>query len=507
MNKKNYKNSFPKCLFARKQSDAPLLNVEGFLSVIIAESISKILIEKSGRYWDKFVDSLSSCEADRVCTEIHETGLDEAMSPLSALDFSDLHISNNIYSQMVQAATMTNYANKEYIFETIDNNSDNMNLPLISNLIDGTLSQEVLSSKDTMDIILLNQKIEKYCLKPNIGLSELRYAIIDVFQKGLGVNVTDDLKHDRQVYDEALEHKTATQIEQGSKGKYCRYTHMTWVQLNGLFGDSHYENPLDELIHNIVIVEIRRTRKYYQHLVIVAQDDQLVKKDVIETLNTIMSACRKTNNLFVQKLLTILYAELYESFKKLLEDDDCIVKDLKKFIYLWAGEYPDEEVVRRYEEMVNSQSTAHTNYANEQPDVPQDIVNPEHQPLREKSSIEQFKEAAEKIGFFNLERVKALKSKQSKLCECLFGRSEDYGERLCYVAAWLDYLGVEELFKRSKKISRHPVEDYIKWCEKYIMGMKEVTGTCFKRYRAKAKENIYRQKVEEEYLDFLDIAA
>ena len=455
----------------------------------------------------KFIDSLSCCEADRVCTEILKRDQYVSKSPLSALDFSDLHISNNIWSQLAQAATMTYYANKEYIFETIDNNPEIMNLPLISNLIDGTLSQEVLSSKDTMDIILLNQKIEKYCLKPNIGLSELRYAIIDVFQKGLGVNVTDDLTHDRHVYDKALELKTATQIEQGSKGKYCCYTHITWVQLKGLFGDSHYENPLDELIHNIVIVEIRRTRKYYQHLVIAAQDDQLVKNDVIETLNTIMLACRKTNNLFVQELLTILYAELYETFKKLLEDDDCIVKDLKQFIYLWAGKYPDEEVVRRFEEMVNSQSTAHTNYANEQPDVPQDIVNPEHQPLREKSLVEQFKDAAEKIDFFNLERVKALKSKQSKLFECLFGRSEDYGERLFYVAAWLDYLGVEELFKRSKKNSKHPVKDYIKWCEKYIMGMKEVTGTCFKRYRAKAKKYKYQQKVEEEYLDFLDIVA
>lgn len=374
---------------------------------------------------------------------------------------------------------------------------------LFNSMINGNLSPEALSNKDIVEIIKLNQKIERYCLKPGIGIMELEYAIIDVYEKNQWANVSDDYEHDHKVYAEALERKEKA-LEY--KGNNHRYTCVTWVQLNGLFNDIPCQSPLEKLIHSTVKVVNSRARKYYLHLVPAAQDDQLIRKDVIETLNTIIVLCTKTNDLFILQSLTMLYFSLYHTFKKILEDDDDIVREFKDFIYLWDHKYPDEEVVRRYNESVNSQTTIHTNYANQQHDVPQDIFHPEQQMLKEKSLKERCKEAAKEIGFFELKQVKALTSGKQidKLWECLLERSEDYGERLCYVAAWLEYLGAEKLFRNSKRNNKHPVEDYIKWCEKYIMGMEKVTGTCFKRYRAKAKEYKYRQQVEIEYQEIFN---
>jgi hypothetical protein len=200
--------------------------------------------------------------------------------------------------------------------------------------------------------------------------------------------------------------------------------------------------------------------------------------------SSISSFCKETNDLYIRESLTLLYFEVYHTFKHVLEKGDLqsYETDFENYVFDWKGEFPDVEIVERYKE--RTQSFGSRKYLNRGSDTKRSQLSeqPRNVDVMPKDKFDTFLEAANAFTFSELPKIKELGTPQKirQLVECLLQEKETVADTFGHTAAMLEFLG---FFKwiADNHVSGYRLNQYDAWCSKNIMG--KSGGTAFKHYR------------------------
>jgi hypothetical protein len=125
--------------------------------------------------------------------------------------------------------------------------------------------------------------------------------------------------------------------------------------------------------------------------------------------------------------------------------------DFENFIFDWKGEFPEEEIVERYKEMINDSSKVKI----ETPDLPQLADSPKLSTVAEK-----FTKIVAPFCFEELPLIKALTpNQQAELIELMV-------KDACYAAAMLKYLGYYDRLRNVYQKKSN--EEIIRHCAKAV---------------------------------------
>ncbi len=317
-----------------------------------------------------------------------------------------------------------------------------MTLPIIDSMLRGDLRRQILVTlKTEKEISLLWRDLMKSFNKGNNNLKSIEESLFEAVEKSGLVRVSEDYKYDLEVREGAENAR-----KQGVSLDINNFTEVKEVfSLDGVFDSGHETTPTDKFLHLLVKIECQRTVKSLISLVESVHDDAVVRTYIRKLFSTITSLCKDANDLYIKESLTQLYFEIYHTFRVLLEKSSfqSYETDFENFIFEWKGEFPDEEVVERYNEMINAN-------ANEV------LETPNHPQLEEKESMvptgaraaeneiitkyDHFVEVVRNYKFFECPAVACLTPNQrGELVRLIVSRFDNYGAYAVAMLCELDY--------------------------------------------------------------------
>lgn len=334
-----------------------------------------------------------------------------------------------------------------------------MTLPIIDSMLRGDLRRQILSTlKTEKEISLLWRDLMK-ATQGEQSLMALEKALVAAFESCGLVQVSSDYKDDREKRQWAEETR-----KQGIILEMDDYTRVDEkLSLDGVFNPAAENTPTDKFLHLLVKVECRRTVESLMMLVKSVHDDAVVRTYIHTLFSRITSLCKDTYDLYIRESLTQLYFEVYHTFKHVLEKGDLqsYETDFENYVFDWKGEFPDEDVVARYKEMISDSSKVEI----ETPDLPQLADRP-----KLSTAAEKFTKIVAPFCFEELPLIKALNpNQQAELIELMV-------KDACYAAAMLKYLGY---FDRLRNVyQKKSNEDIINHCAKAV----DCAQSSFKKY-------------------------
>ena len=358
-----------------------------------------------------------------------------------------------------------------------------MTLPIIDSMLRGDLRRQILTTlKTEKEISLLWRELMKSFTKGDNSLNSIEESLIVAVEKSGLVQVSEDYKYDLEVREGA---------ENARKHGVCldedNFTEVEEViSLNGVFDSVHETTPTDKFLHLLVKIECQRTVKSLISLVESVHDDAVVRTYIRKLFSTITSLCKDTNDLYIKESLTQLYFEIYHTFRLLLEKSSFqpYETDFENFIFEWKGEFPNEEVAKRYNGLINASEN-------------EEFKTPDLQELTEgpklTTAAEKFAKEVSPFGFVELPLVKALNSKQqAELIELIV-------KDTCYAAAMLMYLGYYDRLRNVYQKNNN--EDIIKHCAKSLGGSKSTYSKYFYSLTSKNPYETYERHNSKAFID------
>lgn len=353
-----------------------------------------------------------------------------------------------------------------------------MTLPIIDSMLRGDLRRQILSTlKTEKEISLLWRNLMKIT-QGNQNLMAIEQALIATAETSGLVEVSSDYNDDREVRQGAEEVRKHG-MNFGADG-YTRVDEK--LSLEGVFEPAIETTPTDKFLHLLVKVECRRTLESLLMLVKSVHDDAVVRTYIRKLFSRITSFCKDTSDLYIKESLTQLYFEVYHTFRRVLEDSSLQTyeTDFEDFVFDWKGEFPEKDVVTRYNEKVaafvprlNVKTIAKNTEAKESP-VPEAVI------AKDKFTL--FLEEADKYTFSEMPKVKELGTPQKvrQLVEIMLLQKDTDADTFGHTAAWLDFLDFYKWIA-DRHVSGYKKTQFDAWCTKHIMN--KATGTAFRHYR------------------------
>lgn len=355
-----------------------------------------------------------------------------------------------------------------------------MTLSIIDSMLRGDLRRQILSTlKTEKDISLLWRNLMK-ATQGEQNLMAIEQALIAAVETSGLVKVSSDYNDDREVRQGAEEAR-----KHGMNFGADDYTRVDEkLSLEGVFNPTIEATPTDKFLNLLVKVECRRALESLLMLVKSVHDDAVVRTYIRKLFSRITSLCKDANDLYIKESLTQLYFEVYHTFRRVLEDSNLQLyeTDFENFVFDWKGEFPDEEIVARYNEM--TQSFAPRVNKNHDSDFvsPKPSEQASNVIVKPKDKFDIFLDVANAYTFSEMPKVKELGTPQKirQLVECLLQEKESIADTFGHSAAMLEFLGLYKWIA-DNHVSGYRLNQYDAWCSKNIMD--KSSGTAFKHYR------------------------
>lgn len=389
-----------------------------------------------------------------------------------------------------------------------------MTLAIIDSMLRGDLRRQILSTlKTEKEISMLWRDLTKAFSQGGQSLMALEESLIAAVETSGLVQVSSDYKDDRELRQGAEKAR-----EQGMNFGEYDYTRVDEkLSLEGLFSPVQETSPTDKFLHLLVKVECRRTMECLLILVKSVHDDGVVRTYIRKLFSSITSLCKDANDTYIKEALTQFYFELYHTFRRVLEksSQQKYETDFENFVFEWKNEFPDAEVVARYNKMTNVfVPSVNKGSDSSKPELPKQttplgVVN--------KDKFDFFLDAANAFTFKNMPKVTELGTPQKirQLVECLLKEKETIADTFGHTAAMLEFLGFYKWIA-DNHVSGYKLNQYDMWCTKHIMN--KDYGSSFRHYRLSVgvaptdKRNAsykylgwkYKEAVKEEYKKILE---
>jgi hypothetical protein len=381
-------------------------------------------------------------------------------------------------------------------------------------MLRGDLRRQILVTLKTEgDISLLWRDLMK-ATRDVDNLMAIEQALINAVEKKGLVKVSDDYQFDRDVRQGAEEARKLG-INFG-ENDYTRVDKK--ISLEGIFNPPKEAAPTDKFLHLLVKVECLHTIESLLMLVKSVHDDNVVRTYIRKLFSNITSLCKDTNDLYIRESLTQLYFEVYHTFKLVLEKStiQSYETDFENFVFSWKGEFPEKDIVERY----NEKTLSFVTRVNRNHDCDLASLKSSEQAsndiVKTKDKFDIFLDAANAYTFSKMPKVKELGTplKVRLLVECMLQEKETVADTHGHSAAMLDFLG---FFKwiGDNHVSGYRLNQYDAWCTKNIMKIN--CSTAFKHYRLSVNVSSfdtnngsykyfgwkYKESVKEEYQKIL----
>ena len=354
-----------------------------------------------------------------------------------------------------------------------------MTLAIIDSMLRGDLRRQILSTlKTEKEISMLWRDLRKTFSQGRQSLIALEESLIAAVETSGLVQVSSDYKDDREIRQGAEQAR-----KQGMNFGEDDYTRVDEkLNLEGLFSPTPETTPTDKFLHLLVKVECCRTMECLLMLVMSAHDDGVVRTYIRKLFSSITSLCKDANDTYIKESLTQFYFEVYYTFRRVLEksSQQKYETDFENFVFEWKNEFPDAEVVARYNEMtkvfvpfvnIGSGSSKH--------ELPEQTTSVNVTP---KDKFDLFLEAANAFTFSEMPKIKELGTSQKirLLVECMLKKKETIADTFGHTAAMLDFLGFYKWIA-DNHVSGYKLNQYDMWCTKHIMNKN--AGNSFRHYR------------------------
>lgn len=351
-----------------------------------------------------------------------------------------------------------------------------MTLAILDSMLRGDLRRQILSTlKTEKEISLLWRDLMKVFSQGEQSLMALEESLIAAVETSGLLKVSDDYKDDREMRQGAEQAR-----EQGMNLGGDDYTRVDEkVSLEGLFSPVQESTPTDKFLHLLVKVECCRTMECLRMLVTSVHDDSVVRTDIRNLFSSITSLCKDANDIYIKESLTQFYFEVYHTFRRVLEKSPQknYETDFENFVFEWKNEFPNAEVVARYNEMTKMHISQSIN--SPKSESPKQTIPTEIAP---KDKFDSFLEAANKFTFNEMPKVKELGTSQKihLLVECMLKNKGTTADTFGHTAAMLEFLGFYNWITNNH-ITNFTLTQYDQWCTKHIMNKE--SGSAFKHYR------------------------
>ena len=354
-----------------------------------------------------------------------------------------------------------------------------MTLAIIDSMLRGDLRRQILSTlKTNKEISLLWRNLMKAFSRGGQSLMALEETLIAAVETSGLVQVSADYKDDREIRQGAEQAR-----KQGMNFGEDDYTRVDEkLSLEGLFSPTPETTPTDKFLHLLVKVECCRTMECLLMLVMSAQDDGVVRTYIRKLFSSITSLCKDANETYIKESLTQFYFEVYHTFRRVLEksSQQKYETDFENFVFDWKGEFPDADVVMRYNEKVKVFTPSVIRRVNTIQSTSQEQTATAS--VLPKDKFDLFLEAANLYTFSEMPKVKELGTPQKirQLVECLLEEKGTIADTFGHTAAMLEFLDFYKWIA-DHHVSGYKLNQHDTWCTKNIMN-KEV-GNAFRHYR------------------------
>lgn len=354
-----------------------------------------------------------------------------------------------------------------------------MTLAIIDSMLRGDLRRQILSTlKTEKEISLLWRDLTKAFSQGGQSLMALEESLIAAVETSGLVQVSADYKDDREIRQGAEQAR-----KQGMNFGEDDYTRVDKkLSLEGLFSPVQDTTPTDKFLHLLVKVECRRTMECLLMLVKSVHDDGVVRTYIRKLFSSITSLCKDANDTYIKELLTQFYFEVYHTFRRVLEKSpqQKYETDFENFVFEWKNEFPDAEIVARYNEKTNVfVPSVNIGSGSSKHELPEQTTSVNVTP---KDKFDLFLEAANAFTFSEMPKIKELGTSQKirLLVECMLQEKETIADTFGHTAAMLDFLGFYKWIA-DNHVSGYKLNQYDMWCTKNIMNKN--TGNSFRHYR------------------------
>lgn len=356
-----------------------------------------------------------------------------------------------------------------------------MTLPIADSMLRGDLRRQILSTlKTEKEISLLWRDLSKSTAKCGQSLMAIEQALIRAVEESGLVQVSAEYKDDRGV-----RHGAEKARDTGMCFGETYYTRVDGrACFDGVFNPIAENTPTDKFLHLLLKVECTRTMEAMLMLVKSVHDDAVVRTYVRKLFSMITSICKDGNDLFVKETMTQFYFEIYHTFKGVLEKSgqQAYETDFENFVFEWKGEFPEEEVLVRYNEKVGA--LIPVAYTSDSSISSKQDLHEQAKHVREtpKDKYDLFLEAANNFSFSEMPKVKELgtSGKIRQLVERMLEQKNTVSDTFGHTAAWLEYLGFYKWIG-EKHVSGYKLTQFDSWCTEHIMN--KSAGTAFRHYR------------------------
>lgn len=334
-----------------------------------------------------------------------------------------------------------------------------MTLSIIDSMLRGDLRRQILSTlKTEKEISLLWRDLMK-ATQGKQSLMAIEQALVAAVETSGLVQVSADYKDDRELRQGAEEARKYRM--NFSEDDYTRANEK--LSLDRVFVPVLETTPTDKFLHLLVKVECQRTIESLLMLVESVHDDGVVRTYIRKLFSAITSLCKDANDPYIKESLTQLYFEVYHTFKNVLEKGDLqsYETDFENFVFGWKGEFPEEDVVARYNEMIYRSSKVETETSDIQQltEGQKDTIVPTGAEAEEDEIIvkyDHFVEVVKTYKFFDCPTVVCLnKEQRGRLVRSIVNRRDNYG---AYAVAMLCELNYDrwmmENFAKANPYSR-----------------------------------------------------
>ena len=354
-----------------------------------------------------------------------------------------------------------------------------MTLAIIDSILRGDLRRQILSTlKTEKEISMLWRDLTKTFSQGGQSLMALEESLIAAVETSGLVQVSSDYKDDREIRQGAEQAR-----KQGMNFGEDDYTRVDEkLSLEGLFSPVQETTPTDKFLHLLVKVECCRTMECLLMLVMSVHDDGVVRTYIRKLFSSITSLCKDANDTYIKESLTQFYFEVYYTFRMILEksSQQKYETDFENFVFEWKNEFPDAEVVARYNEMTKVfVPSVNISFDSSKPELPKQTtpVGVVH-----KDKFDLFLDAANAFTFTDMPKVKELGTSQKirQLVECMLKEKETIADTFGHTAAMLEFLEFRKWITQ-KHVSDYKMRQYDSWCSKHIMNKEK--STAFKHYR------------------------
>ena len=351
-----------------------------------------------------------------------------------------------------------------------------MTLAILDSMLRGDLRRPILSTlKTEKEISMLWRDLKKAFSQGEQSLMALEESLIAAVETSGLLLVSADYKDDREMRQGAEQAR-----EQGMNLGGDDYTRVDEkVSLEGLFSPVQESTPTDKFLHLLVKVECCRTMECLRKLVTTVHDDSVVRTNIRHLFSTITSLCKDANDTYIKESLTQFYFEVYHTFRRVLEKSPQknYETDFENFVFEWKNEFPNAEVVARYNEM--TKEVVSQRISSSKHELPEQTMPTEVAP---KDKFDLFLEAANTFTFKEMPKVKELGTTQKirQLVECMLQNKKTTADTFGHTAAMLEFLGFYKWIA-DNHVSDYTLKQYDAWCTKHIMNKER--GFAFKHYR------------------------